>query len=289
MNLRDLQYLVTTADLLNFSKAAEKCSVSQPTLSEQIRKTEESLEIKIFERSNRKVFLTEEGKEVINSARNILNELENIKQTAKNFKNPLGGNFSLGAFPTLAPYIFPTIVPKIKTNLPKLKLILVEEKTAVLINKLKKGELDAALLALPIEENQLETHTLFKDKFFLAVPPKHELAEKKKLSVSGLDSHDLLLLEEGHCLRDQALEVCAKSGIEEEQNFRATSLETLRQMIKAGTGITFMPEIAIGKNETGIKYIPLEPTPSRTIALVWRKTANKEQILKILCKIISDR
>lgn len=288
MNIRDLQYIVTTAELLNFSKAAKKCNVSQPTLSSQIKKTEEWLGVKIFERSNKKVFLTEEGRQIINSANGILNGFENIKQTAENFKNPLGGNFSLGAFPTLAPYILPKIVPKIKTTLPKIRLILVEEKTAVLIEKLKKGELDAALLAMPIDEPQLESLALFKDKFFLAVHPKHKLAEKNKISVQTLNSPDLLLLEEGHCLRDQALEVCSKSKMEEKQSFRATSLETLRQMIKAGTGITFMPEIAMLKNETGIKYIPLEPTPSRTIALVWRKTANKEKVLKILSEIIRE-
>jgi len=283
MNLRSMQYIVTTADLLSFSKAAKQCNVSQPTLSEQIKKIEDLLDIIIFERSNKKVIITDEGREIVESARKILREMDNIKQISDNKKDPCGGTLSIGAFPTLAPYIFPTLVPRIKKHLPKIRLILVEEKTEQLLEKLREGQIDAALLALPIEDNSLNVRPLFIDKFFVALPPSHPLAEKESIGIKELSDHELLLLEEGHCLRDQALEVCSKVGLETKENFRATSLETLRQMIKAGTGITFMPEIAISKGETGIKYIPFKkPIPTRTIALVWRKTTNREKLLKTI-------
>jgi len=284
MNLRTMQYLLSVSKQLSFSKASKECFISQPTLSEQIKKMEDFLELKIFERSNKKVFITDEGKEIIESARIIVKEIENIKEVAARRKDPFSGKLSLGAFPTLAPYIFPRLVPRIKQCLPNLRLILIEEKTEILLNKLKKGEIDAALLALPIEENGLEYTKLFEDEFYLAVPPEHSLANRKTIHMNELKTRTLLLLEEGHCLRDQALEVCSTTGTNIDE-FKATSLETLRHMIKAGTGITFMPEIAMAKNEPGIKYIPFqEPKPKRTIVLVYRSTTNKRRILSSIEK-----
>ena len=282
MNIRTMKYLVSVAKHLSFSKAANECFVTQPTLSEQIKKMENFLELKIFERSNKKVLVTDEGKEIIESAKLILKEIENIEEIAQRRKDPLSGKLSLGAFPTLAPYIFPSIVPKIKKTMPNLKLILIEEKTEILINKLKQGKIDAALLALPIEEPNLKHKKLFEDDFYLAVPPEHSLANRKTIHMNELKTRTLLLLEEGHCLRDQALEVCSKTGTNIDE-FKATSLETLRHMIKAGTGITFMPKIAMAKNEPNIKYIPFQdPIPKRKIALVYRATTSKECILDII-------
>lgn len=282
MNLRTMQYLISVSKHLSFSKAALECNVSQPTLSEQIKKMEELLKLKIFERSNKKVLITDEGREIIESAKNIISEMETIKEVAQRRTDPLSGKFSVGAFPTLAPYLFPRLVPKIKEELPNLKLILIEEKTEILINRLKKGEIDAAILALPIEENQLTSRFLFDDEFYLAVPLEHSLASRRSIHINELKTRTLLLLEEGHCLRDQALEVCSKTGTAIDE-FKATSLETLRHMIKAGTGITFMPEIAIAKNEPDIEYIKFqEPRPKRQIALVYRNTTNKKAILEII-------
>lgn len=287
MNLRDLQYLVAVADVRNFSQAADKCFVSQPTLSNQIRKLEETLGITLFERNNKRVIPTETGEQIVSLARKVLQQVDTMHDVAKSSKDPLAGKFRLGAFPTLSTYIFPSLVPKITAALPQLKLVLIEEKTQQLLDRLKRGELDAALLALPIHEDQLIAQALFNDEFLLAVPPSHPHASKKQIAQSDINGEKLLLLEEGHCLRDQALSVCQLAGSEEEQDFRATSLETLRQMVKAGTGITFMPHIAIQTNESDICYVPFKkPAPYRTIGLVWRKTSVRTAVIEKLAALL---
>ncbi len=289
MNLRDLQYLVAVADLNNFSKAADACHVSQPTLSNQIKKLEEFLGVTVFERTNKRVMLTEHGASLILHARRILNEVDKIKDIAEHAHDPLSGKFRLGAFPTLSTYVFPKLVPQVKKAMPNVKLILMEEKTAALIEKLRQGAIDAALLALPIEDDYLHAEPLFDDAFYLAVATEHPLAKAKKVTQGELARHSLLLLEEGHCLRDQALEVCTFAGVSEDQDVRATGLETLRQMVKAGTGITIMPEIAVQKNEAGMVYVPFaEPVPRRTIALVWRKTSARVPAMRVLAKTIKQ-
>ena len=166
---------------------------------------------------------------------------------------------------------------------------MIEDKTAILVEKLRQGEIDAALLALPVRDNFLVSKPLFDDEFLLAVPPEHELADQGSIDQKVLKNHRLLLLEEGHCLRDQALEVCQLNGLDEEQDFRATGLETLRQMVKAGTGITFMPNIAIRPNESGIRYVPFtSPAPFRSIGLVWRKTTARQQVIDKLVERITE-
>ncbi len=292
MNIRDLKYLLAIADLGSFSRAAEKCHVSQPTLSGQIKKLEESLGVQLFERTNKQILLTAVGEQIIVSAMKVIAEVDRIDALAEAAIDPLSGRFRLGAFPTLATYFFPGIVKPIKAAMPKLKLILVEEKTEHLIDKLKSGKIDAALLALPVVDERFNVEILFDDYFRLAVKSDHPLASKAEIGQSSLLSKDLLLLEEGHCLRDQALEVCSLMGANEEQDFRATSLETLRLMVKVGTGITLMPEIAMAVDiNTGaddIRYIPFkEPRPKRTIGLVWRKTLVKNTVIEELIKILT--
>jgi len=287
MNLRDLKYIVAVAHTKSFVKAAEQCFVSQPTLSMQVKKLEESLGIKIFERNNKRVLITDVGQSIIATAKHILQEVDLIKEISTNAQNPLAGNFKLGAFPTLASYILPSLVPLIKEQLPHIRLILVEEKTNTLIQQLKNGELDAALLAAPIKEDGLVTERLFDDTFKLAVSSQHDLAKQTAITPSDLAGEPLLLLDEGHCLRDQSLQFCQLNDVKEEQNVRATSLETLRQMVRANTGITFIPNIAIQKNEHNIRYIPfIEPQPQRTICLVWRKTSPKSDLLSRVKKLI---
>lgn len=288
MNLRDLHYLVAVADLRSFVQAADQCCISQPTLSTQIKKMEDSLGVQIFERSNKKVLPTELGEAIITSARRILLEVDTIQQLAINAQDPLAGNFRLGAFPTLSTYIFPGLVPLIKQTLPKLRLILIKEKTDVLLTQLKQGQLDAALLAMPIHDDHLETRALFDDEFLLAVASDHPLAIKKTVTQSDIAHRQLLLLDEGHCLRGQALQICRLNGAEEQHDVRATGLETLRQMVRAGTGITFMPKIAIHEPEEGIRYIPFEtPAPKRTIGLAWRKTSTRKELLEMLTKLMT--
>ena len=282
--------MLAVAELEHFGQAAEQCSVSQPTLSGQIKKLEEELGVVLFERTNRRVMLTEAGERIAHSARRILREVDTIQDTAKSSQDPFTGKFRLGAFPTLSTYIFPYLVPRLKQVMPNLRLILNEEKTATLIDELRHGEIDAALLALPVHDDFLVSQELFEDKFFLAVPPDHELTKYPVIEQKTLKKHRLLLLEEGHCLRDQALEICKFHGIGEEQDFKATGMETLRQMVKAGTGITFMPNIAINENEAGIRYIPFAPpVPFRTIGLVWRKTSARLKVMDQLIKVISHR
>ncbi len=294
MNIRDLKYLLAINETGSFSKAAKLCFVSQPTLSGQVKKLEESLGVMVFERTSKQIILTAVGEQILASARKIIAEVERIDALAEAAIDPLSGRFRLGAFPTLAPYLFPTLVRPITASMPNLKLILIEEKTDTLINKLKSGEIDAALLALPVADEQFNVTELFDDYFRLAVKKDNKLAELVEIGQSALMSEGLLLLEEGHCLREQALDVCSLLGTNEEQDFRATSLETLRLMVKAGTGITLMPEIAIGadldrnlyRDKDDIFYIPFkEPRPKRTIALVWRKTLVKSAVVDELKRI----
>jgi LysR family transcriptional regulator, hydrogen peroxide-inducible genes activator len=287
MNLRDLQYVVTVADTLSFSEAALRCHVSQPTLSGQIRKLEEELGLPLFERSNKRVMITEAGAPLIEAARRTLREAETMRELGRLAQDPLAGVFRLGAFPTLSTYVFPSLVPQIRQTLPRLRLILSEEKTALLLEKLHSGALDAALIALPVQDDTLESQLLFEDQFLLATPPSHPLATRTQIDQRALATHKLLLLEEGHCLRDQALEVCQLHQMEEEQDFRATGLETLRQMVRSGNGITLMPRIAISGKEEGIRYVPFTaPAPSRHIGLVWRKTSVRKAVMERLTALL---
>jgi len=285
MNLRDLHYIVALADLQNFGQAAERCFVSQPTLSMQIKKLEETLGVQLFERNNKKVIITEAGLAIVASARRILEESQKIRQIAATTQDPLAGNLRLGAFPTLAPYLFPRLVPSIKQQLPNIRLILIEEKTEQLLSQLAKGDLDMALLALPIDDDLFASEALFEDEFWLAVAHEHPLARKSKVEQSDLHGQSLLLLDEGHCLRGHALQVCQINGAHEQQDLRATSLETLRQMVCAGTGITFIPKIAL-RPDPHIRYIAFDSPPKRTIGLVWRKTSARTQLIDALRQLI---
>ncbi len=277
MNLRDLKYLVALADLRHFGKAAQACFVSQPTLSTQIMKLEEELGVKLVERAPRKVMLTAAGKDAAQRARRILAEAEELKEAARRGANPEAGRLRLGAFPTLAPYLLPHVVPELHAKFPKLELLLTEEKSDLLLHRLRDGQLDAALLALPIHDDSLHAKFLFEEPFLLAAPADHPLAHRMTLDTSDLNHTSLLLLEDGHCLRDQALDVCRLSGAREEADFRATSLETLRQMVATGVGVTLLPTLSVRPpivQPEGIKLVKFhKPAPSRRIALVWRKSS----------------
>ncbi len=289
MNLRDLNYVVALAECRSFVQAAEKCFVSQPTLSTQIKKLERDLGVKLFERSNKKVMLTPVGTSIVASAQSILDEVARMKVLAANAQDPLAGHLRLGAFPSLASYLFPRTVLTIKRELPNIKLILVEEKTQHLIGQLERGEIDAAFLSLPLKEEFLLSRPLFDDVFELAVAADHPLAAKQTITPSQLKNQPLLLLDEGHCMRDQALQFCQWSGAQELLGVRAASLETLRQMVIAGTGMTLIPEIAINRVDKTIRYIPFsEPAPKRTIGLVWRKSSVRTQLMERLVQLFEQ-
>lgn len=289
MNLRDLGYIVAVSELRSFSQAAERCHISQPTLSCQIKKVEELLGVKIFERSNRHVMLTDVGKDIVHSSQKILQEVERMKEYAQLAHDPSSGTFKLGAFQTLSTYIFPSLVPHIKESFPKLKLVLMEEKTEAIITKLMEGKLDAALLALPVEHDQLQYAPIFDDPFKLAVPKGHALATREFIDDQDIHNLPLLLLEEGHCLRDQALDYCHAHGVSEQDDVRATGLETLRQMVIAGTGVTLMPDIATSHYDKDIHYISFRTAPKRTIGLVWRKSSTRTEVIAQLTELLQSQ
>lgn len=277
MNLRALHYFVKLADLRHFSKAAEACFVSQPTLSTQIRKLEEELGVQLVERSPKNIMLTPAGEEVAKRARLVLNDIEQIRAVARRNANPAEGVFRLGLFPTLAPYFLPHVVPSIRKLYPNLRLQLAEEKTEGILRMLRQGELDAALLALPVADDGLEMEILFEEPFVLALPANHSLAGRSDITLNDLEGVELLLLEEGHCLREHALEVCALAGAHERVDFHATSMETLRQMVAADVGVTLMPILAVKPPIAATANVAIsrfaDPAPSRTIALVWRSSS----------------
>jgi len=277
MNLRALQYFVTLADLKHFSKAADACFVSQPTLSTQIRKLEEELGVQLVERAPKNVMLTSAGEEIAQRAQQVLHDVEQIRTVARRSRNPQQGRLRLGLFPTLAPYLLPHVVPQLREHYPQLHLQLSEEKTEDCLNLLRRGTLDAALLALPVPADGLEIEILFREPFVVALPGDHELAKRDLIGLEDLSGTELLLLEEGHCLREHALEVCALAGAHERVDFHATSMETLRQMVAASVGITLMPILAVKPPIAETKNLQVRPfsgqTPARTIALVWRSSS----------------
>lgn len=292
MNLRDLRYLVALAEALHFGKAAEACHVSQPTLSTQIKKLEDELGVALVERAPRHVMLTPAGRDIATRARRVLAEVDQMRETARRTSDPEAGSVRLGLFPTLGPYLLPHVVPRIRARFPRLELLLVEEKTEAVLHMLRDGKLDAAVLAMPLHEDWLETEFLFEEPFLLAVPEGHALASQHDLQLSSLGDQHLLLLEEGHCLRDQALEVCHLAGAGEKEGFRATSLETLRQMVAAGVGVTLLPMLAVKPPVSPSENIRLlafrDPPPTRRLAMVWRKTSAMGAFLHELAAVLRD-
>lgn len=292
MNLRDLKYLVALADHKHFGHAAAACFVSQPTLSTQIKKLEDELGVSLVERAPRKVMLTPAGRDAAERARRIVAEVEQMKEAARRSQDPEAGTVRLGIFPTLGPYLLPHVVPTIRARFPHLELLLIEEKSDLLLSYLREGKLDAGLLALPVQDEQLHTEFLFEEPFVLAVPESHPLAKRESLSLHELSEQKLLLLEDGHCLREQALDVCRISGANERSEFRATSLETLRQMVAADVGMTLLPTLAVKPPVARSENIHLlgfsDSHPSRQIAMVWRKSTAMSDFLGELAKIIRD-
>lgn len=293
MNLRDLQYLVAVADHRHFGKAAEASFVSQPTLSMQIKKLEKELGVQLVERTSRQIHLTAAGERIVERARIVLREADAIRTIARQAQDPESATIRMGLFPTLAPYLLPHVVPNIHTRFPRLELLLVEEKTETIVSQLDAGVLDVGVLALPIADPLLHQQKLFTEDFVLAVPISHPLAEADDLvDVSVLATENVLLLEEGHCLRDQALAVCQLAGASERTGFRATSLETLRQMVAAGVGITLLPELAVQPpvpTSEDVKILHFrEPVPRREIAMFWRETTAYPEFLPKLAAVMAD-
>jgi LysR family hydrogen peroxide-inducible transcriptional activator len=292
MNLRDLKYLVALAEHRHFGRAAAASFVSQPTLSTQIRKLEDELGVTLIERAPRRVMLTPIGEDIAERARGVIAGVEQMTELARRSRDPEAGSVRLGLFPTLAPYLLPHVLPQVRERFPRLELLLVEEKTDVILQRLRDGRLDAGILALPLHDEQLRIEFLFDEPFVLAAPSSHPIAARGALQADDLRDADLLLLEEGHCLRDQALDVCRLAGAGEREGFRATSLETLRQMVAAGVGMTLLPVLAVQPPVPPSSDIVLLPfagdAPHRRIAMVWRRSSAMDAFLARLAAVFRD-
>ncbi len=275
--LRQLEYFVALAQRLNFRAAAEDCFVTQPALSGQIAQLEGALGLKLFERDKRQVRLTEHGAALVAGAQETLASADRWTETAHSLGQPLAGPLRLGSIPTVGPYLLPALLPAVRRAHPQLQLFLHEDLTPNLIERLRSGELDLLLLAIDVDLGELETCELLSDPFLLAVPAGSELSGHASATPEDLEDRDVLLLEEGHCLRDQTLPFCERSGGREVAGFRATSLSTLVQMVVAGHGVTLVPELAVKREvraTPGLAALPFDAAgPSRSIGLAWRRSS----------------
>ena len=272
LSLRQLQYVVAVADTLGFRRAAERCAVSQPTLSAQVQHLEEVLGVKLFERDRRRVLVTTAGEEIVARARRILVDTEDLLAVATRARDPFAGTFRVGVIPTIAPYFLPEVTQVLAKKYPHLRPVFREEKTEDTVRDLWAGTLDAGLVALEADLGALEHAEVMRDPFVVAMPRGHRLARKKKIAQSDLDDQEVLLLEDGHCLRSQALALCSKAGAHE-MDLRATSLATLVQMVAGSHAVTLLPDLALAVENRGaqLEIRPFAaPVPFRTLALVWR-------------------
>jgi LysR family hydrogen peroxide-inducible transcriptional activator len=289
--LRQLQYVVAVADELSFRRAAERCRVSQPSLSAQMAQVESVLGVALFERRHRKVLVTRAGREVVDRARRLLADADDLLAAAQGASDPLTGTIRIGVIPTIAPYLLPTAAPALRKEFRRLTVAWREDKTDVLVEALQGGALDAAVVALEAEIGDVEQATLGRDPFVLALPSDHALARKSTpAAASDLRGEEVLLLDEGHCFREQALEVCSTARAREGE-FRATSLTTLVQMVAGGAGITLLPALAVATEvaRARVRVRPMASTKAyRTIALVWRKRSPLGSTLREIARVVHD-
>lgn len=289
MNLRDLQYLVAVHDLGSFSKAAEECFVSQPTLSGQLKKLEQELDTTLIERSTRSILFTQAGLKVVAEARQILAGTERIKALARDFDDPLQGDFKLGLIPTVGPFLLPRIMSGLKAAFPQMSLFLYELRTEELLERLQTGKLDAAILAKLDWQQPFAEWPLYDEPLLLALSTQDELTRRKEpLNESVLTGKSLLMLEDGHCLRDQAMGVCFAAGANEDHRYQATSMDTLLHMVAAGHGLTLVPELATITPMAGVVYKRFRKSgPSREIVLLGRTNSARKLALEKLAEFIS--
>ena len=285
MNLRDLKYLVAVAKHRHFGRAAEACFVSQPTLSTQLKKLEGRLGVTLIERAGKRVLLTPPGAAIVAEAEQALRHVDALVQIAAQHRHPLGGELRLGVIPTVAPYLLPKILPAVRSAFDELSLKLTEGQTATLLALLDAGDIDAAVLALPSGAAGVCERALYREPFLLAVGAAHPLAGRRGATLADLEAEAVLLLEDGHCLRDQALDVCKTHGAVENTNFRATSIETLREMVAANIGVTLMPLLAV-KRDDGVRYAPFRDAdpPQRQVGLIWRASSPRQTLMEALAE-----
>ena len=290
MTLTELRYLVAVARERHFGKAAEACFVSQPTLSVAIKKLEEELDVKLFERGSNEVTVTPLGMEIVRQAQVVLEQAADIKQIARRGKDPLSGPLRLGMIYTIGPYLLPDLVRQAIDHLPQMPLILQENFTVKLLEMLRASEIDVAVLAEPFPDAGLAIAPLYDEPFQIAVPKKHLLARRKRISAEELKNETLLLLGTGHCFRDHVLEVCPEyagfssnsEGIR--KSFEGSSLETIKYMVAAGMGVTVVPQLSVpAEPDRHIAYIPFaDPVPTRRIVLAWRRSFTRYEAIAAL-------
>lgn len=293
MNLRDLAYIIAVAETRHFGRAAERCHISQPTLSGQIKKLEDQLGVTIFERSNRAVEVTPVGARIISHARRIMEQADAIEQLARAQQDPLAGPLRIGAIPTLSPYLMPLILQPLKQTHPQMRPVLSEELTDTLTKRLRDHEIDVALLATDVSGDDLASVPLFEEPFWIAYPRNHRFYTKEKITRKDLENVNLLLLAEGHCLAQQSMEVCRlqdRGAQGELADLRAASLETLIQLVSAGFGCTLVPALAMSGSwitGSGVVAQPLALADARRrVALVFRRTFPRRAAIDALAVII---
>ncbi|MGV6815661.1 MAG: LysR substrate-binding domain-containing protein [Thiotrichales bacterium] len=294
MNLRDLQYIIAVAETRHFGHAAEKCCVSQPTLSGQIKKLEDELGIVLFERTNRSVEITPIGEDIVYHARLILERAQLIKQLSQAHRDPLAGALRVGAIPTISPYLIPLILMPLKETYPQMRLVLSEEITESLLGRLRDHSLDAAIIATSVEEeSDLNSIPLFDEPFWFAHPRNHKLYDQDEITLEDLKTEQILLLSEGHCFAEQAMSVCQineRNPDDEFADLRAGSLETLLQFVGAGFGSTLVPALAIRGSwttDSGVIVRQLSiPDARRTIRLAYRHSFPRQAALHALTEVI---
>lgn len=279
VTLAELRYLVALSDYRHFGRAARASLVTQPTLSAAIKKLETTLQLTLFERSSKLVIVTPLGAEIVEEARRVLDAMDRIGDLAVHGREPLAGPLRLGVIPTLGPYLLPWLLPDLKKSYPRLTLVLREVKTDEVVQEIVHNQLDAGILALPLPTTGLSSSPLFEEPFWFVAPEGHAFAKQSNVAEADLEGERMLLLDEGHCLREQALTLCRKAGAktpEEDGDYRATSLETLRHMVAAGMGSTLIPALALRPDEERRTHVVVRPfkspEPGRRLALAWRKT-----------------
>jgi LysR family transcriptional regulator, hydrogen peroxide-inducible genes activator len=287
--LQQLRYAVAVADLRNFGRAAQACFVSQPALSAQMRELEGKLRVQLFERTSRGVLVTAVGAEVVERARRILREVDDLCDAAQGGDGELSGSLRFGVIPTVAPYVLPGVVRRLGEAHPRLELYLREDRTDALVAQLLAGDLDLLLLALPLDRAGVDELPLYDEPFLLAMPDSHPLTRRKRCDLAAIADERLVLLEDGHCLRDQALAVCARAGAGGNAEVQGTSLPTVVQMVGAGMGVTLLPVSTVGRDAAPVQRVAvreLHPAPTRTVGLAWRASSARAAAYRGLADLI---
>jgi len=290
MTLTELRYVVAVARERHFGRAAEACFVSQPTLSVSIKKLEEELDVRIFERGPNEVSVTAIGEEIVRQAQQVIEQAQGIRELAKRRKDPLTGALRLGVIYTIGPYLLPDLVRQAIERVPQMPLMLQENFTAKLLDMLRTGELDAAIMAEPFPDTGLAVAPLYDEPFMIALPKSHALAKRKAISAEELKEEKMLLLGTGHCFRDHVLEVCpeyARFSSDAEgmrKSFEGSSLETIKYMVASGMGLTVVPQLAVAADgQAQVTYVPFtKPVPTRRVVLAWRRSFTRYEAIAAL-------